>query len=173
VVPDPFDPEALAREARLAQAADARSARADWGQLGAEEATLATVLERLARAGRAVRLSSVAGPQVGSVRALGPDHVLLADHGRWRYLRLSGVGTVEAAGEHEGAGPERRDRSFLEALGHLVGSAVTLVVADGAAHRGTVTAVGPDVVTLQREGPTGPLYVSSSAVAGAFGEGSG
>ena len=173
MVPDPFDPEALAREARLAQAADARSARADWRQLGAEEATLATVLERLARAGRAVRLSSVAGPQVGSVRALGPDHVLLADHGRWRYLRLAAVWTVEALGRHEGSGPERRERTLMEALAHRVGSAVTLVVADGATHHGTVTAVGPDVVTLQREGPTGPLYVSSSAVAAAFGEGSG
>jgi hypothetical protein len=172
-MPDPFDPEALAREARLAQAADARSARADWGQLGAEEATLATVLERLALAGRAVRLSSVAGPQGGSVRALGPDHVLLADHGRWRYLRFSGVRTVEAAGDHEGAGPQRRDQRFLEALAHRVGGAVTLVLADGAAHQGTVTAVGPDVVTLERDGPTGPLYVSSSAVAAAFGDGSG
>jgi len=173
VVPDPFDPEALARAARLAQAADARSARADWGQLGAEEVTLTTVLERLARVGRAVRLSSVAGPQVGSVRVLGPDHVLLADHDRWRYLRLSAVRTVEAAGAHVGPGPQRLARTFLEALAHRVGSVVTLVVADGAALQGTVTAVGSDVVTLQREGPVEPLYVSSSAVAAALGDGSG
>lgn len=174
LVPDPFDPEAMAREARLAQAADARSARADWAQLGAEEATLATVLERLARAGRAVRLGSAAGPQIGSVRALGPDHVHLADHGRWRYLRLSVVTTVEAVGGHEGEGPERVDRTFLEALARQVGTRMTLVLADGAAHQGTVTAAGSDVVTLQREGTAGPLlYVSSSAVAAAFGDGSG
>jgi len=172
-VPDPLDPEALAREARLAQAADARSARADWAQLGAEEATPATVLEHLARAGRAVRLGSVVGPQVGSVRALGPDHVHLVDHGRWRYLRLSAVATVEAVGAHEGPGPVRVGRTFLEALSRQVGTAVTLVLADGAAHQGTVTAVGSDVVTLQRKGPAGPLYVSSSAVAAALGDGSG
>jgi len=172
-VPDPFDPEALAREARLTQAADARSARADWAQLGAEEATPATVLERLARAGQAVRLGSVAGPLHGSVRALGPDHVLLADHGRWRYLRLSVVTTVEALGVHEGDGPVRVGRTFIEALAHQVGTVVTLVLTDGAAPVGRVTAVGSDVVTLQREAPAGPLYVSSSAVAVALGDGSG
>ena len=173
MVSDPLDPGALAREARLAQAAAARSARADWAQLGAEEATPAVIVERLARAGRAVRLGSPAGPQTGSVRALGPDHVHLAAHGRWRYLRLSVVSTVEAAGEHEGGEPVRIDRTFLEALSRQVGSMVTVVLGDGAAHHGTVTAVGSDVVTLQRAGPAGPLYVSSSAVAAALGDGSG
>ncbi len=170
---DRLDPEALAREARLAQAADARSARADWTQLGAEEATPASVLERLARAGRGVRVSSVTGPLVGSVRELGPDHVDLADRERWRYLRLSAVLAVEAAGDHDGPGPVRVERTFLEALTRRVGTTLTLVLADGARHVGTVTGVGPDVVTLQREGPAGPLYVSSSAVAAALGDGSG
>lgn len=172
-MPDPFDPEALARAARLSQAVDARSARADWAQLGAEEATLATVLERLARSDQAVRLGSPAGPQSGSVRALGPDHVHLADHGRWCYLRLSAVTTLQAGGRHEGEGPVRVDRTFLEALARQVGTVVTLVLADGTAPVGTVTAVGPDVLTLQRKGPAGPLYVSSSAVAAALGDGSG
>jgi hypothetical protein len=173
VVPDPFDPEAMAREARLTQAADARSARADWAQLGAEEATLATVLERLARSGRAVRLASAGGSHHGSVRELGPDHVLLADHDRWRYLRLSAVRTVEAGGAHQGEAPARVDRTFLEGLARRVRTVLTLVLADGTTHQGTVTAVGTDVVTLQREGPAGPLYVSSSAVAAALGDGSG
>jgi len=172
-VPDPFDPEALARAARLTQAADARSARNDWAQLGAEEATPASLLERLALDGRAVRLGAPGGPHQGSVREMGPDHVVLADHGRWRYLRLSVVGTVEAAGTHEGARPERVGRTFVEALTRRVGAVLTVVLTDGAAHVGTVTAVGSDVVTLQREGPAGPLYVSSSAVAAALGDGSG
>ena len=59
----------------------------------------------------------------------------------------------------------------MEALAHRVGSAVTLVVADGATHHGTVTAVGPDVVTLQREADRTTL--SSAEPPAAFGEGSG
>jgi hypothetical protein len=173
VVHDPFDPEAMAREARLSQAAAARSARADWAQLGAEEATLATILERLARSGQAVRLASAGGSHQGSVRELGLDHVLLADRGRWRYLRLSAVRTVEAAGAHRGEGPARVDRTFLEALSRRVRTVLTLVLGDGTTYQGTVTAVGIDVVTLQREGQARPLYVSSSAVAAALGDGSG
>ena len=85
------------RRGPLAQAADARSRRSDWDQLGAEEATLARPLERLATGGSAVRLETAGGPHHGSVTELGPDHVRLADRGRWRYLRLSAVLSVEAA----------------------------------------------------------------------------
>ncbi|MET0826683.1 MAG: hypothetical protein ABWZ89_09235 [Acidimicrobiales bacterium] len=167
------DPEALARAARLAQAADARSRRSDWDQLNAEEATLGSTLERLATAGSAVRLETAGGPHHGSVTELGPDHVRLVDHGRWRYLRLSTVLSLEVAGAHDGPGPDRVARSFVEALSRLVGETVTLVLADGAAHTGTLTAVGSAIVTLARDGPAGPLYASSSAVAAALGEGSG
>ncbi len=68
-----------------------------------------------------MRLGTPGGPQPGSVTELGPDHVRLAAHGRWRYLRLSAVSTVEAAGEHEGPGPMRVDRTFVEALSRQVG----------------------------------------------------
>ncbi|HEY5888292.1 MAG TPA: hypothetical protein VIT24_11225, partial [Acidimicrobiales bacterium] len=113
------------------------------------------------------------GPHHGSVIELGPDHVRLADRGRWRYLRLSAVVSVEAAGAHDGPGPDRVAQTFLEALSRLVGATVTLVLADGSAHAGTVTAVGSAIVTLARDGQAGPLYASSSAVAAALGEGSG
>ena len=170
---DSSDPEDLARAARLTQAADARSRRSDWDQLGAEEATLSSTLERLATGGSAVRLETEGGPHHGSVTELGPDHVRLADRGRWRYLRLSAVLSVEGAGPHDGPGPDRVAQTFLEALSRRVGETVTLVMTDGAAHTGTVTAVGSAIVTLARDGPAGPLYASSSAVAAALGEGSG
>jgi hypothetical protein len=172
-VTDSSDPEDLAREARLTQAADARSRRSDWHQLGAEEATLSSTLERLATGGSAVCLETVGGPHHGSVIELGPDHVRLADRGRWRYLRLSAVLSVEATGTHDGPGPDRVAQTFIETLSRLVGATVTLVLTDGAAHTGTVTAVGSAIVTLARDGPAGPLYASSSAVAAALGEGSG
>jgi hypothetical protein len=172
-VHEAFDPEELAREARLAQAAEARSRRGDWDQLGAEEASLGSTLERLAADGSAVCLGTVGGCHRGSVAGLGPDHVRLADHGRWCYLRLTAALTVEAAGSHDGPRPVRVNRTFVEALSRHVGEAMTLVLADGAAHTGTVTAVGPEIVTLARDGPAGPLYASSSAVAAALGEGSG
>jgi hypothetical protein len=172
-VPEAFDPEELAREARLAQAADARSRRSDWDQLGAEEATLGSILERLAAGGSAVRLGAMGGPHHGSVVELGPDHVRLADHGRWRYLRLSAVLTVEAAGAHDGRRPVRVTRTFVETLSLHLGKAMTLLLTDGAAHTGTVAAVGAEIVTLARDGPAGPIYASSSAVAAALGEGSG
>ena len=76
-------------------------------------------------------------------------------------------------GGPRGPGPERVARTFVEALSRRRGETVTLVLADGAAHTGTLTAVGSAIVTLARDGPAGPLYVSSSAVAAAFGDGSG
>ena len=172
-MPDPTDPEDLARRSRLAQAADDRARRADWDQLGAEEATLASRLERLAADGRAVRLSTLAGTGHGRVGELGPDHVRLVDRGRWRQLRLSAITTMEA-GEATAPGvPERMSRTFSEALSRRAGEQVSLALADGTTVTGTLTAVGADVVTMARDGAAEPIYVSSSAVLEARGDGSG
>ncbi len=172
-VPRPA-PEAWAREARLAQAADARSRRAHWDRLGAEEATLSTTLEGLARAGHGVRLDlGRAGAHLGSVRELGPEHVRLAVHDRWRYLRLSAVEVLTAAGEHEGSDPERVEASFDDVLSRQAGTWVTLVLHSGAQRSGRVTAAGVDVLTLAGDPPAEPAYVSSSAVAAVLGDGSG
>jgi hypothetical protein len=173
-VPDEPDPEAWAREARLAQAADARSRRTHWDRLGVEEATLATTLEALARAGRGVRLDlGPAGAHHGTVRELGPDHVRLAVHDRWRYLRLSAVEVAIPSGDHEGCLPTRVDRRFEEVLSRQAGAWVTLVLASGAQYTGRVAAVAVDVLTLVGDPPAEPAYVSSSAVAAVLGEGSG
>ena len=170
----PPAPEAWAREARLAQAADARSRRAHWDRLGAEEATSSTTLEALARAGRGVRLDlGPAGAHHGSVTELGPEHVRLAVHDRWRYLRHSAVEVLVAAGEHEGPDPERVERRFDEVLSRLAGTWVTLVLHSGAQRSGRVAAVGVDVLTLAGDPPAEPAYVSSSAVAAVLGDGSG
>jgi hypothetical protein len=182
-VPDDRDPppapEAWARELRLAQAADARSRRAHWDRLGAEEATRASTIEALARAGHEVRLDlGPGGTHQGRVVELGPDHVRLAAHDRWRYLRLSSIEVITAAGAHDGPPPDRVERSFAEVLARQAGEEVTLVLASGAQRVGRVAAVGVDVLTLAgaewpTELPAEPVYVSSSAVAAVFGEGSG
>jgi hypothetical protein len=170
----PPGPEAWVREARLAEAADARSRRARWDRLGAEEATRSTILEGLARAGHGVRLDlGPAGAHHGSVTELGPDHVHLVAHGRWRYLRLSSVDVVTAAGDHVGPTPTRVDRSFEDVLGRLAGTWVTLVLASGAQHTGRVAAVAEEVLTLEGDPPAEPAYVSSSAVVAVLGDGSG
>ena len=180
---EPPAPEAWARELRLAQAADARRRRAHWDRLGAEEATTGSTIEALARAGHGVALHlGPAGTHRGSVAELGPDHVRLVAPDRWRYLRLASVEVVEAVevvdllGDHDGAAPERVDRSFVEALSRLVGEGgepVTLVLASGAQRVGRVTAVGIDVLTLVGDRPARPAYVSSSAVVAVLGDGSG
>jgi hypothetical protein len=173
-VPDERGPEAWVRELRLAQAADARSRRAHWDRLGAEEATRSTILEGLARAGHGVCLDlGPAGAHRGSVAELGPDHVRLAVYDRWRYLRLSAVEVIIAAGAHSGPGPERVERSFEEVLSHQAGTWVTLVLASGAQRTGRVAAVGIDVVTLAGDPPAESAYLSSSAVAAVLGDGSG
>ncbi len=171
-------PEAWAREARLAQAADARSRRAHWDRLGAEEATLARTLESLARAGHGVRLDlGPAGAHHGSVVELGPDHVRLVAHGRWRYLRLSAVEVAEPAGAHDGSPPERVGRTFDEVLSRRAGGVVTLVLRSGAQRTGLVAAVGVDGLSLSGDrldrAAGAPAYVSSSAVAAVLGDGSG
>jgi len=173
-MPEEQSPEAWARAARLAQAADARSRRAHWDRLGAEEATRSTILEGLARAGRAVRLDlGRAGAHHGSVAELGPDHVRLEAPGRWRYLRLSSVEEMAAAGDHEGPAPTRVERCFDEVLTRQAGAWVTLVLASGAQRTGRVAAVGVDVLTLEGDLPADSAYVSSSAVAAVLGDGSG
>ena len=173
-MPDEPSPEAWARDARLAQAADARSRRAHWERLGAEEATRSTILEGLARAGRGVRLDlGPAGAHHGSVTELGPDHVRLVAHGRWRYLRLSSVEEIAAAGDHEGVAPAPVDRSFDDVLARQAGAWVTLVLASGAQRTGRVAAVAVDVLTLEGDLPAEPAYVSSSAVVAVLGDGSG
>ena len=172
-MPEPSDPEELVRATRLAEAAAARSRRADWAQLGAEEATVASCLERLAVDGRGVRLTRWGGSHQGSVAEVGPDHVRIAGPGRWAYLRLSAVQSVEAAGTHVGTRPVRVNRTFVEELSRRVGAVLTLVLADGTTPVGTVVAVGAEVVTVGREAPAGPLYVASSAVVAALGDGSG
>ncbi len=171
---EPPAPEAWVRATRLARAVDARSRRSHWERLGAEEATWSATLEGLARAGRAVRLDlGPAGTHHGSVVELGPDHVRLADHDRWRYLRLSCVEVLVAAGEHEGAPPMQVDRSFEDVLTRLAGAWVTLGLRSGAQHTGRVAAVAVDAVTLAGDPPAEAAYVSSSAVAAVLGDGSG
>jgi hypothetical protein len=179
-VPDePPTPEGWARELRLAQAADARSRRAHWDRLGAEEATRATTIEALARAGREVILHlGPAGTHPGRVVELGPDHVRLVAHDRWRYLRLSSVEVIAEGPAHDRPPPERVDRTFADVLARQAGEVVTLVLSSGAQQVGRVAAVGVDVLTLVgAEPPTAlpaaPAYVSSSAVAAVLGDGSG
>jgi hypothetical protein len=167
-------PEAWARELRLAQAADARSRRAHWDRLGAEEATRVSSIAALAHAGREVVLHlGPAGTHPGRVVELGPDHVRLVAHDRWRYLRLSSVEVITVGPAHDGPPPEAVDRTFAEVLARQAGEVVTLVLASGAQQVGRVAAVGVDVLTLVGDLPAAPAYVSSSAVAAVLGDGSG
>jgi hypothetical protein len=172
-------PEAWARELRLAQAADARSRRAHWDQLGAEEATRVSSIEALARAGREVVLDlGPAGTHPGRVAELGPDHVRLVAHDRWRYLRLSAVEVIREGPAQDGPPAESVDRAFADVLARQAGEVVTLVLASGAQQVGRVAAVGVDVLTLVGEEgsnalPAAPAYVSSSAVVAVLGDGSG
>lgn len=173
-MPPPTDPEELARRARVEQAADARSRRGGFAQLEDEEATLRSLLGRLSRDGRAVRLGTVAGPRHGTVAELGPDHVRLDARGRWCYLPLSAITTVEAL-DDAGSAPAAIEvrAGIVEALARRAGTPVTLVLADGTVLAGELAAAGRGVVTLRRPPPATPVYASSSAVVSVLGDGSG
>jgi hypothetical protein len=177
-MPDEPTPEGWARQLRLDAAAVARSRRAHWDRLGAEEATLRSTIEALARAGHDLDLHlGPGGSHRGAVTELGPDHVRLAVHDRWRYLRLSSVEVITDAGGAAGAGgaapPALVERTFEDVLSRLDGRAVTLVLASGAQRVGRLAAVGVDVLTLSGSLPAEPTYVSSSAVVAVLGDGSG
>ena len=164
---DPF--AELADEAAAAEAAGER-ARTRWmRQQAAEEATLAGTLLELADSGTELALRSRSGRTYrGRVGVIGDDFVEIGD----TWVRLAavvslrhGAGATVERGSHAGTHRTR----FGEALATLAPErpSVVVVPVTGEPMRGTLVAVGVDVLTLtlDADGRAAPCVVALDAVA--------
>lgn len=146
--PDPFTE--LADEAAAADAAGER-ARTRWlRQQAAEEATLAGTLLDLAESGATAAVQTASGRvHRGHVSRVGADFVAVDD----TWIRFASIVTIRPSGRHRDGGAPRaavHATRFNEALGERAPERPSVVVgtATGEALRGTLVAVGVDVLTL-------------------------
>ena len=171
---DPDDPLAgLTRwlaEGRV-DAAAAERARQRWLERQAgEEATLAGVLLDLGERGRPVTVTTAGGHRVtGSLTVVGADFCAVRDdRGQVVVPHRSMASVRPAPGDPpaDGERPGGLELVLAEALAELAVDRPLVAVATGAdEHRGTLRAVGFDVLTLMLDGPTrGAVHVPIGVV---------
>lgn len=146
--------------ARLAEAAARRRARRREMELAGTELTLPGVLAGVAALGVPTVLLRGGRRSVVAVQVVGADMVAVTDEaGRAGFVRLAAIEALEPGGAvgSVSAEPVVTDRTFADALGDVVGTAepVLLRTRHGTELRGSVTALGEDVVELHAPGPAG------------------
>jgi hypothetical protein len=168
---DPF--VRLTDEGRLADAIRERSEERELRQQASEFATFAGTMRDLAEAGRDVTVRSASGRSYqGTLLAVAIDHLVVSvGSSRTVHIAVDQVTAVQldpsssravAAGEREAA----QDRTLDEVLASSLEDRPAVVVVtrgDGEVHRGQLTAVGEDVVTLRVEG-AGARYLPAAAL---------
>lgn len=161
---DPADHDPLARWLADARAEEDVAARGRVRRLvdqAAEEGTLLTACLDLAERSATVRIDTAAGRAIhGVIAGAGRDFLLVAGDGIRTLVALRAVVAVRTSepGSRPPAGARQAPHSgtFVDALTDLMADRlpVAVVVDNGTGEplRGTVVAVGSDVVTLQTEG---------------------
>jgi hypothetical protein len=157
-------------DVRVADAAAAR-ARAHWlVRQAEEEGTLVGVLVDLAERGDRLVVSTTTGRRAaGTVQALGADFVALADGAGLVLVALTALATVRTrpgAAAASGDRTERVERRLLDVLAELAGDRPPVVVGTvGDEVRGTLRAVGRDVITIRMDGERpSTVYVAAGSI---------
>ena len=173
------DLEQWAADARAREAADARVRERWLLAQAADSATLGGLLLALAERRETVVLATVAGRRHrGVVTGVGEDFVAIeAQTGTITLVVLSGVGDVRVAERTARLGPQRAattgDRPGPGALGARLGDVLAqaaggrpriLVQAGFASVVGDLRAVGVDVLTVETDGDSDPVYVGLPSV---------
>jgi hypothetical protein len=158
----------------VAAAVDARSRQHRHRQIAAESATLVGTLRDLSERGACVAVGTTSGRlHQGVVAVVARDHVVLATAaGSLVLVALASAATVRpqphvqapvAMGERAAT----RDRLLTEQCARWADEHREVAVAIRGHHdllRGTLTAVGDDVVTVRPDAARTPVYVAAGAI---------
>ncbi len=160
-----IEPERWASEAAVDRAVESRRRRHHLESQLSEETGLAGVLRSSVVRGARIELSTTGPGIAGTVVTVGGDHLALDSGTHTHLVALAAVTAVHLATPiPTGAGAEARadhnGATLTEILSDLraTDTEVHLRWAPDGSCRGTVTSVGPDVVTVSRPGSGTGVY---------------